>query len=144
MPKFPSQTYADFKYEMHDITTLYYGARYTYQDLLDDHEADIKIRQIIAEYILKEVEPETTLESHFYYMTPESRSYLVYDQLKTKVRVGHPIFRRKLFGGRERIYEQKIMSLKDLAALSPEEKKKQGIVISEIQISKMGLMTFTV
>jgi hypothetical protein len=93
---------------------------------------------------MKDYSPDTTLESLFYYMEPDSDAYEVFRELRTKVRINIPVYRRKFFGGKERIYKESIMPVSDFAKIPSEEKKKQGIVIGEIQISKMGLMRFTV
>ena len=138
-----SKDNSDFKYEMNDLTILYYGARYSYQEIVDDKITNFKLKRIIMDYFLREVTPDTTIESHLYYMTKESQSYLVYDQLKAKVRVSEPYMRKKLFGGQEQVYREVIYSLKDLVSMTPEEKKSRGILIREIQISKLGLMAFT-
>lgn len=134
----------NFKYEMNDLTVLYFGAKYSFQEIIDDPNVSFKVKKIIRSYLGKDLDPETTLESVFYYMQPGDEAYLVFDQLRTKIRLSMPAERKKLFGGTERYYREEIWKLKDLAALSPEEKKKRGIIISEIQISKMGLMMFTV
>ncbi len=134
----------DFKYEMNDLTVLYYGAKYTFQDILDDPNGSFKVKKIIRSYLGKDLSPETTLESLFYYMRPGDEAYMVFEQLKTKIRLSVPVTRKKLFGGTERIYKEEVWKLADLAALAPEEKQRRGILIQEIQISKLGLMTFTV
>ena len=139
--------YNDYKYEMNDLTVLYYGAKFSYREILDDAVTSYKLKRIITDYLLKDISPETTLESHFYYMSPDDagdRSLEVYEQLKTKVRLSVPEIRKKLFGGEERIYREKIVPVRELAGIPAEEKKRQGVVIQEIQISKLGLMTFTV
>lgn len=137
---------ADFRYQMNDLTALYYGARCTYQELLEDKATNFKLKRIVADWILREVEPDTTLESHFYYMEPEDRSYLVYDQLRVKLRCSVPFAAKTLFGlGREETrYREEIIKLEDLARLGVPEKKERGILIREVQISKLGLMTFTI
>ena len=137
----------DYKYEMNDLSVLYYGAKYSYGEILKDTVTSYKLKRIISDYLLKDISPETTLESHFFYMTPEDpedRSLEVYEQLKAKVRVSVPEIRKKLFGGEERIYREKIVPVQEFAGIPAEEKKRLGIVIQEIQLSKLALMTFTV
>ena len=135
---------SDFKYIMFDLSTIFIGARYTYQDLVENESVSFKLQTILHRYLLTEVTPETTLESHFYYLKPEDFAYQVYEQLKTRVRVSVPED-KKGFGGRtERVYKERTMKLCELAALSPSEKKERGILIREIQISKLGLLGFSV
>ncbi|MDO4285965.1 MAG: hypothetical protein Q4C60_11625 [Eubacteriales bacterium] len=134
----------DFKYAMYDMSTIYVGARYTYQEMLGDEAFNFKLKTILQRYILTEVSADTTLESHFYYIKEDDYAYQVYDQLKVKLRVNVPVVKKGFGKKTDLIYQEKIMKLRELAALSPEEKKAQGIMIREIQISKLGLMTFTV
>ena len=64
----------DFKYFMQDTGSLYLGAKYTYQEILEDEMVTFKFKSIVEHYLLKDTDPETTLESQFYYMTPEQFS----------------------------------------------------------------------
>ena len=61
----------DFKYVLQDTGAIYLGARYSYGELLEDDMMAFKLKTIISQYILKDVDASATLESHFYYMTPE-------------------------------------------------------------------------
>ncbi len=135
---------SDFKYVMFDLSTIYVGALYTYRDMLENEMVNFKLKTIIERYLLEDISPDTTFESHFYYMQPGDFAYKVFDQLRTKVRVNVPVS-SALFGSKGSIrYKEKVMKLTDLAAMSPAQKQAQGILIREIQISKLGLMTFTV
>ena len=72
----------DFKYYMQDTGRLYFGARYSYAELMEHEMVPFKFKSIIEHYIMKDTEPDTTLESQFYYMTPEMFSCKTYMQLK--------------------------------------------------------------
>ncbi len=135
---------SDFKYVMFDLSTIYAGALYTYRDMIENEMVNFKLKTIIERYLLEDISPDTTFESHFYYMQPGDFAYKVYEQLRTKVRVNVPV-QSKGFGGKDSVhYKEKVIKLSELAALTPAEKQAQGILIREIQISKLGLMTFTV
>ena len=58
----------DFKYYMQDIERNYFGARFSYQELLDNEMVPFKFKTIISKYIKDEVELDTTLESHLFYL----------------------------------------------------------------------------
>ena len=68
----------DFKYYMQDTGHLYFGARYSYAELLEHEMVPFKFKSIIEHYIMKDTRPDTTLESQFYYMMPEMFSYKTY------------------------------------------------------------------
>lgn len=135
---------SDFKYVMFDLSTIYVGALYTYRDMMDNEMVNFKLKTILERYLLEDISPDTSFESHFYYMQPGDFAYKVYEQLRTKIRVNVPVQSRGLAGKGSVHYKEKVMKLAELAALTPAEKQAQGILIREIQISKLGLMTFTV
>lgn len=134
----------DYKYILDSMTAVQIGSRFTYQELLDNIDLSYKYRCIIKQILFQEVAPETTLESHFYYMRPEDESCRVYQQLRSKIRIYVPV-EKKHFGGKVSTeYEERVLSAAELASISPEQKKLMGLMIAEIQISRMGLMTFVV
>lgn len=77
----------DFKYFMQDTGSVYLGAKLSYAEILQDVMVNFKYKSIVEHYILKDTDPETTLESQFYYMTKEQFSYRTYEQLRAKVKV---------------------------------------------------------
>lgn len=134
----------DFKYILQDAGSIYVGARYRYEELLEEEMAAFKLKTIITHYILKDVDASTTLESHFYYMAEESFAYRTFQELKVKVKVSVPEEKRSLTGKVQNRYKDRIYTLKELAGLNLAKKKQTGIIIREIIFSKLGLMTFTV
>ena len=48
-----------------------------------------KFRLIVERYILaeKEVDPEDTLETHLYYLKPDSFLVKIYDRIKARVKI---------------------------------------------------------
>lgn len=130
----------DFKYYMQDIERNYFGARYSYQEILDNEMAPFKFKTIITKYLKDEVDLDTKLESHFYYITTDSFDYQIFKQLKTRIRVVE-------YKGSEdssRGFKEKIYTIEQLARISPEDKEKQGMIIREIFISKLALFAFSV
>lgn len=133
-----------FQYIMQDTSYIYLGARYSYQNLLEEEQLAFKIKTIFSQYILKEVEADTTLESHFYYMTSECLAAKTYQELKVRIKVSMPV-RKKTWTGKERlIYKDHIYTLKELVSMNLAKKKQSGMIIREIILSKLGLLTFTV
>ena len=130
----------DFKYYMQDIERNYFGARYSYQEILDNEMAPFKFKTIITKYLKDEVDLDTKLESHFYYISTDSFDYQIFKQLKTRIRVVE-------YKGSEdssRGFKEKIYTIEQLARISPEDKEKQGMIIREIFISKLALFAFSV
>lgn len=134
----------DFKYMLQDAGQIYLGARFSYGELLGEEMVNFKLKTIISQYILKEVDASSTLESHFYYMTEDSFSYQTYRELKVKIKVSMPEEKRGLTGKVRTVYKDKVYSLKEFVELNLARKKQSGIIVREIVFSKLGLMTFTV
>ena len=134
----------DFKYFMQDTGSLYLGAKYTYQEILEDEMVTFKFKSIVEHYIMKDTDPETTLESQLYYMTPEQVSYKTYTQLKARVKVSLLVEKRGLLGRGGVKYENKVMKLDEFTGMNLAQKKKSGIVVQELILSKLSLMAFSV
>ncbi len=129
---------------MQDTGSLYLGAKYTYQEILEDEMVTFKFKSIVEHYIMKDTDPETTLESQLYYMTPEQFSYKTYIQLKARVKVSLLVEKRGLLGRGGVKYENKVMKLDEFTGMNLAQKKKSGIVVQELILSKLSLMAFSV
>lgn len=136
--------YEDFKYVIQDVGSVSLGAKYSYEDMLNEELIPFKFKSIIKYYILKEADKSTTLESEFYYMEEGTFLYETYRQLKTKVKVRTQSVKKNIFGKEKVIYKEEILSLKELTGMNLAKKKASGLVIVEIIISKLGLMTFSI
>ncbi len=134
----------DFKYFMQDTGSLYLGAKYSYAEILGDEMVTFKYKSIVEHYILKDTDPETTLESQLYYMTPEQFSYRTYQQLKARVKVSMLVEKKRLLRGSGVRYESKVMKLEEFVKMNLAQKKKCGVVVQELVLSKLAVMTFSV
>lgn len=136
--------YEDFKYMLADAGNLYLGAAFSYEELLEAEMVPFKLKAILSHYILKESAADTTLESEFYYLEKNTFLYETYSQLKTKVKVQIQTEKRSLTGKTRVVYQEKIFTLPELAAMNLARKKASGLLVREIIISKLGMMTFSV
>lgn len=136
--------YEDFKYMLQDVNRIYIGAKYTYRELMEHPETAFKFKSVIEHYLLKEGDPDTSLESDFYYMEPESFSYRTYEQLKVKCKISILTEKSGRGGRKERAYREQTVSLQELAAIPLAQKKRDGIVVQEIILSKLALVSFVV
>jgi hypothetical protein len=131
----------DFKYYMQDIERYYFGARYNYNELLNNEMVPFKFKSIITKYLKDEVDIDsTTLESHFYYMNKEGFDYKVYKQLRTRVRTS--IYKNK--DKKDKGFKEKLYTIEQLVKISPEEKEEQGMLIREVVVSKLALFGFQI
>ena len=134
----------DFKYVIMDVESVYLGARFTFGELLGQEMVPFKLKAILNQYILKEADQDTTLESQFYYMVPEGFVYDTFSQLKVRVKVVVQAQRRTLLGQKRFVYEEKVLRLKELAEINLAQKKACGMIVRESIISTLGLLTFSV
>ena len=140
--------YEDYKYSMQDTARLYVGAKYTFRELLDEDEISFKFRLIMERYILPEADREDTLETHLYYLAPDSFLVKVYKQMKARVKVNVIEEKKPFFGGSrgrtahvpEKRYVTKQLTVEELAGIPPAEKERQGCVIQELSVSKLALL----
>lgn len=134
----------DFKYFMQDSSFIYLGAKFSYAEILAQEMVSFKYKSIVEHYILKDTDPETTLESQLYYMTPDQFSYRTYLQLKARVKVSMLVSKKRLFGGVKTVYENKVMKLDEFVGMNLAKKKQCGLVVQELALSKLALMAFSV
>lgn len=140
------QVYEDYKYVMLDTAFLYLGAKYSYQEIVENEEIPFKLRTIVERYLIPEIGGETTLESDLYYMQEKDFTYRTLMQLKAKVKVSRLVTKKGFLGlGKpKRVYETMMIPLAEFAKLSKEQKEKDGIFIQELVINKLSLMAFAV
>ena len=136
------QQYEDYKYVMQDTYQLYIGAKYSFEELIDNEEVPFKFRLIVERYIYQDIDPETTLESQLYYMTAKDLQYRIYKQIKMKVKVNVIEEKKSLTGQRKKVYTTQIIPITQLVEMTPAQKEEKGMVIQELMCSKLALMTF--
>lgn len=130
----------DYKYVMQDVSTVYLGAKYTYDELIEEKDIPFKIKTLVNRYVKPELSGEDlSIESHFYYMEEKGFAYQTFLQLKTKVKCSVLQEKKGLFG-KHTAYAAQTFKLQDFVKLSPAEKEKKGVMIQEISFSKLALM----
>ena len=136
--------YENYKYSLQDTAKVYIGAKYTFAELLDQDEVAFKFRLIVERYILaeKEVDPQDTLETHLYYLKPDSFLVTIYDRIKARVKINIIEEKKRIFGRGKKRYVTKELNIRELVAMTPEEKEAKGVVIQEISMSKLALAAF--
>ena len=135
---------SDYKYILESLSTIQVGARYTFAELQDNVDFSYKFRCIIKRTFLAEVAPDTTLESHLYYMKPEDESCEILTLIKSKIRLYVPRQKKGRGGRTVTEYEERVLTPKELSSISPEQKKAMGMMIFELQINKLGLMSYAI
>lgn len=138
-------TYADYKYVMQDSGSYSFGAKYTYAELIADVNAPFKFKAVTEHYIEKDTDPETSIESHLYYMTPDMFSARTLKELKCKVKIGITEPVKSIFGRlKGTAYKVRIISVDELMEMDVDTKKRKNVAIMELIVSKLALMSFSV
>lgn len=130
----------DFKYYMQDIERYYFGARYSYSELLNNEMVPFKFKTIITKYLKDDIDYDTTLESHLFYINREGFDYRIYKQLRSRVRVNQ----YKNPENPDKGFTEKLYTMEELARILPEEKVKRGMIVRELIISKLAMLVFSV
>ena len=128
----------DFKYVIQDLTNVYIGARYTYEEMLEDDNVPHKLKEVIVRILLAEVAPDTTPENHIFYMTPDSASFKACKKMKArfKMSVWQPAAGRK---HKKAGYVNREYSIEEIVASKELHDKKDTTIVEEMHISKLGL-----
>lgn len=143
--------YEDYKYSVQDTARIYVGCKYTFGEFLEEEEILFKFRLVMQKYILPEADLEDTLETHLYYLAPDSFLVKIYRQMKARVRVIVIEEKKPFLGigdrggagkegaeGKKR-YVTRQLTVEELAGIPPREKERQGFVIQELSVSKLAL-----
>lgn len=132
----------DFKYVMHDLTNLYLGARFTYEELLNNDEVPFKLKMIISHYILKEVAPQTKLEDHIFYLKETDLSFFVFRQMKAKFRLN--VWKDEADRVKKPGYQSHVYKIQEIVGNEELQRKKDITLVEEVHITKLGLMSVSV
>lgn len=129
----------DFKYVIQDVSRLYIGAKYTYQEMMNVDEIAFKLKAILSHYMLKEVAGDTTPENHVFYMQETDLSYMVYDQMKVRFKMLFPELSKK--GTWQ--YRSEYHTISEIVHNKEWHEQKDQIVVEEMVVSKLQIMAMS-
>lgn len=128
----------DFKYVVQDMTNLYIGAKYTYNELMELQEVPFKLKTLISRFFLKEVDGSTKIEDHIFYMKETDMSFQIYRQMKAKFRLY--VWKDETDGARNPSYKSGVYTSADILHNEELMQKKDITIVEEVHITKLGLM----
>lgn len=82
----------DFKYVLQNTMYVYIGAKYTYEEILKADEVPFKFQTIVGQYVSKDEVLSLTMEEHLKQMKKTDMTFLVWKQLKAKVKTTSKVF----------------------------------------------------
>lgn len=77
----------DFKYVIQDLSKVYIGANYTYEELQNEDDMPVKFKEAAFRVFSMETSLATTIAAHLLSIKKEDRSYFVYKQMRVKIKV---------------------------------------------------------
>ena len=119
-------TQDDFKYMMQDLYRLYFGVKCTYREILQNEDAYYKFKAVVRQYLIREVDEDTTIESHLYYLEKDSESFRAYRKMKTKVTCMVPDTRRPPKEDGKPYYRQEVFTVDDLVKVPAQTKERMA------------------
>lgn len=128
----------DFKYVMHDLTNLYIGAKHTYNELLILEEVPFKLKTLISRFMLREVDGNTKIEDHIFYLKETDMSYQIYKEMKAKFRLN--VWKDEKDGVKKPGYKSTTYRIVDIVGNEELMRKKDITIVEEVHITKLGLM----
>ena len=128
----------DFKYVMHDLTNIYIGAKYTYDELMVLDETPFKLKTLISRFFLREVDGATKIEDHIFYLKETDMSYQIYKEMKAKFRLN--VWKDESDGVKTPGYKSMTFRITDIVGNEELMRKKDITIVEEVHITKLGLM----
>ncbi len=127
----------DYKYVMHDLTNLYIGAKYSYDELMTLDEIPFKLKTLISRFILKEVAGDTRIEDHIFYMKETDMSYQIYKEMKVKFHLY--VWKDEKDGAKRNGYKRETYTMEEILNSEELKNKKDITIVEEMHITKLGL-----
>ena len=125
-----------FKYVLQDVSKVYIGAKFTYQEMMEEEAVPFKLKAILSHYILKEVAGDTTPENHIFFIRDTDISCLVYRQLKAKFKLDFPV--RTPRGTWQ--YKSGYHTIDEILEKEDWRAKRDEIIVEEMVVTKMHIM----
>ena len=129
----------DFKYVMHDMTNLYIGAKHTYNELLVSEEVPFKLKTLISRFITREVDGNTKIEDHIFYLKETDMSYQIYKEMKARFRLN--VWKDENDGVKTPGYKSKTYRITEILGNEELMRKKDITMVEELHVTKLGLMS---
>lgn len=80
----------DYRIVVQDMTNVYIGALLTYAEIMDLDEIPFKLKSILDHTILKEVDADTTISDHVFFIKYNDVSYKTYSDMHARFRLNVP------------------------------------------------------
>ena len=123
---------------MHDMSNLYIGAKYSYDELLVSDDVPFKLKTLISRFILREVAGSTTIENHIFYLKETDMSYQIFKEMKAKFRLS--VWKDETDGVKKPGYKSETYRITEIIGNEELMRKKDITMVEEMHITKLRLM----
>lgn len=133
----------DYKYFMQDIGTIFVGANYTYQEVLEHEDIPFKLKEAVNRVFMKDKDKQTTFAGHLALVKEGEMSYLAFHQIKPKIKI---TFLKKEGGGKKSSlgFKNDYYSFDEFMEKYQESVRRDECFVEEICIRKLHLMGFSI
>lgn len=129
----------DFKFVMQNFSDIFFGLRLTYEELAEADDTPQKLKTAVYQYILSEAGENTRICDHVLKITKESKSYMVFSQLKGKFRIMFPVEITDRRGRTRTEYREKIYTIDQIVEDETVKAQINPEYIMEYKFSKLHL-----
>lgn len=136
--------YQDFKYIMNDMTRIFLGTKLTYGEALEHDYMPFKLKAVYHSYF-KMASNDMTIADHLLAITPESLDYMALQNMGAKVKINIWSSVTKKNGEViEKWLPEQIISIDQYVKEETYHDYPESAVVTELILSKMKVMTFSV
>ena len=126
----------DFKYVLHDFSSIALGARYSFVEIMESERVPFKLQSIMERYILPHVtDPSQEIGNHILTITKENPCFRIYQNLKLKIKYFEPR-KNKSSGG----FVEKKAGIEEFLTISGQWDERY--MIQELSFSNLAVMAF--
>ncbi len=134
----------DFKYVLQDFSRIYIGLRMNYKELAEADDTPQRLKTAVYMYVIPEIGEDMRVCDHVLTMKPDSRAFMIFQQLKGKFKVMKPVEITDRKGNKRTEYRERICKIEEL--VNDEELRAQikPEYILEYRFSKLHLASLAV
>lgn len=134
----------DFKYVMQDLSHVYIGCRFSFEQAGEAYDLPSKFKAAIYRIVIDEFPLEDMIGEHLIDLSKKSRTYIMYKQLEVKIKVCFATKKVDKKGNEREEYESKIYSIDEIIDDDRLKNPEEDYVIQEMSFSKRKLMALAV
>lgn len=124
----------DYKHVVQDVTNVYIGGKLSYGEMMDLDEIPFKFKVILSQYILKEVDRDTTPENHIFFMKKDDMSYMIFKKMRAK-------FRLYIFDDEKKSYVGREYKIEEIVGNDQLHDKMNTTFVEEMHIYKLNMLS---